>query len=189
MTEVALSRRAFLGSIAALVGAAAAPAFSIGRLPFVVEGEFVSSIVWHMWDKPLAPCSISMLVESILPWDGTGFPLVLARTGFRYEDRERYAGWYDFEWSNLRRDVPERFWAMPGASRYPNIHAYVREQRFGEDPTVMARTMAKNQASGSPANRPIARRISPKKQTANKPSLSESVSENMSDDNAAAAKK
>lgn len=111
-----------------------------------MEGEFVSSIVWHLWDKPRAPCSISMLVHAIRSWDGVGYPIILARTGWRVQDRELFEGWYDFEWSNLRRDVPAQFWQMPGAvERYPNVHAYVREQRFGEDPDVMRRRMILNQ--------------------------------------------
>lgn len=156
---IQLSRRAFIGSIAALVGVSAAPAFIRGRAPFVVEEEFVSSIVWHMWDKPLAPCSISMLVAKILPWDGTGYPIILARTGWAIEDREHFEGWYDFEWSNLRRDVPVQFWSLPGARRYPNVHAYVREQRFGEEPSVMAAMMDRNRIDGPPEKRPSARRL------------------------------
>jgi len=159
MTELEISSYAFIGSVAALVGAVSAPAFLRGRAPFVIEGEFVSSIVWHMWEKPLAPCSISMLVAKVLPWDGTGYPIILARTGWSVADREYFEGWYDFEWSNLRRDVPSQFWAKPGADRYPNIHAYVREQRFGEDPSVMARTMERNMASVLRPDRPAAKRI------------------------------
>lgn len=151
-----ISRRAFLQGIAALVGTTvAAPAFAVPRSPFVDEGEFVSSIVFHLWDKPRAPCSISMLVHQIQPWDGIGYPIVLARTGFRREDRELFDGWYDFEWSNFRRDVPDRFWAIPGHwDRYPNIHAFVREHRFGESPEVMRLTMERNRLVGPPAVRP-----------------------------------
>lgn len=138
------SRRGFLKTLGALVGAGlAAPAFAAVREPFVTEGEAVGSIVWHLWDDQLIAPSGPMIVHEVLPWDGTGYPIILRQCCYR-EVCDLYRGWYDFEWSNLRRDVPQQFWALPGADRYPNVHAYVREQRFGESPEVMRRIMERN---------------------------------------------
>lgn len=155
------SRRLFIQSVAALVASAAAPpVLAAGRAPFVEVGEIVSSLVFHMWDKPAAPIG-PLYVHEIGAWDGTGYPIVLMICGWRVEEREFYDGWYDFEWSNLLRDVPQRFWAIPGHSeRYPNVHAYVREKRFGESPEVMRRTMEINRRNGPPLER---ERVAPRR--------------------------
>lgn len=146
------SRRLFIQSVAALVGSAVVtPTLALGRKPFVIEGEMVDSLVWHMWDKPAAPLG-SLSVAKILPWDGVGYPIILRKHGWRAEDAEDFTGWYDFEWSNLRRDVPPNFWHTHTTDQYPNVHAYVREQRFGESPEVMRRTMMINAASGGRIN-------------------------------------
>lgn len=147
------SRRLFLQGVAALVASTAAPpALARGRLPYVEAGAWVDSLVWHMWDRPAAPFG-PMLVHEIDPWDGTGYPIILAKCGWRTEDREHFAGWYDFEWSDLRRDVPKDFWHHHTTDQYPNVHAYVREQRFGESPEIMRMTMERNMLTGPPLGR------------------------------------
>lgn len=144
-----ISRRALLGALAAApfvpaIVAAAVP--DPHREPYVLKDEWVTSIVWHVWEKPVAAPSVGdLLVHDILPWDGKGYPIVLAECGWKVEDRILYHGHYDFEWSNLRRDVPENFWHNPDRTwRYPNVHSYVREQRFGESPMVTAAYMKRN---------------------------------------------
>ena len=142
-----IGRREFIKLSAALaVSSIAAPAFAIRREPYVIEGESVDSIIFHLWDDPRNPAPFAALfVEQVLPWDGVGYRIVLKSHGYRAGPPPQVSGFYDFEWSNLRRDVPARFWGIPGNSdRYPNVHAYVREQRFGEDPDVMRQRMAAN---------------------------------------------
>lgn len=142
-----ISRRTVLTLPAALaVAGLPLPAIASRRDPYVLKGEMVDSIIWHLWDDPRNPAPAGgVFVEHVHPWDGVGYPVVLAQHGSPGRGRTFHACFYDFEWSNLRRDVPSGFWGMPGNSdRYPNVHAYVREQRFGEHPDVMRQRMAAN---------------------------------------------
>lgn len=149
-----IRRRSFLqvAMVLPLVGATAQPAAAAPRAPFVEEGESVDSIIWHLWgERPTAPTG-PLYVAKILPWDGVGYPIVLMRLGWREEDREYFDGYYDHEWSNLRRDVPDRLWRLASnRRRYPNVHSYVREQRFGELPRVMRARMKRNRRLGPDA--------------------------------------
>lgn len=152
------TRRGFLQALGALVGTGlAAPAFAARRDPFVEVGEHVDSIVFHLWDehRPIAPTG-PLAVHAVGEWDGTGYPITLRQ--FNYgRPPTLYDGWYDFEWSNLRRDVPAQFWHSPARrDRYPNVHSYVREQRFGEDPDVMRRIMDANRLRGPTGRRAVA---------------------------------
>lgn len=151
-----IDRRSFIfSSISLPMAFAGAKATTLARAPYVSVGEHVDSIVFHLWDKPRAP-SGPVVVDQILPWDGIGYPLVLSTWNYG-DKRDLWDGWYDYEWSNFRRDVPDRFWAIPDNNRrYPNVHAYVREKRFGEHPEVMRATMARNARVGPPASRPVA---------------------------------
>lgn len=43
---------------------------------------------------------------------------------------ERY---YDFDLADFTRDVPRDFWHNKANARtYPNVHSWLRQQRFGE---------------------------------------------------------
>lgn len=150
---LAASRRAiFKGLLALPFIAAPVAAAPVIRAPFLLKGEYVDSIISHLWGERPRPPVGALLVHEILPWDGTGYPIVLARCGWRYEDRQLFDGFYDHEWANLRREVPDRFWhSAANRRRYPNIHSYVREQRFGEHPRVMRRLMARNARLGPDA--------------------------------------
>ncbi len=54
------------------------------------------------------------------------------------------AWFYDTDLCNFCRELPEKFWHDPArAAKYPNVHAYVREQRYGEPVTVMLARMAR----------------------------------------------
>lgn len=143
-----MKRRDFLRGFAALpfVASSVAGFAAPVRAPFVVPGEIVDSIVWHLWDEPMAPVG-PVWVHEVLPWDGKGYPIVIKTIG--HFETLLYDGWYDHEWANLRREVPGQFWAMHGnEERYPNVHAYIRELRFGEHPSVMRRTMERNHQLG-----------------------------------------
>ena len=136
-----ITRRAFLTVPAALIAyGLPIPSLAAPREPYVKEGEGVASIIFHLWDDPRNPGPFGgVYVDEIKPWDGVGYPITLT------QGRQVREGFYDFEWSNLLRDVPNGFWGVPGnRERYPNVHAYVREVRFGEHPDVMRRQMAAN---------------------------------------------
>ena len=142
-----MKRRDFLVGLGLSPLAAAIPSSSLSlptREPYGKGGDFPDSIVWHMWERPLMPIG-PLRVTDVLPYDGVGYPIIVATLGWREQDRVHYPGGYDHDWSVIRRDVPGQFWAQPGSSRYPNIHAYIREQRFGEPPSVMREAMDRNQ--------------------------------------------
>ena len=122
-----VSRRSFLKLIGAAVATGVAvPAFAKNRAPYVLVGESVS----HIGRCPGGFIG-GKVVKEILPWDGCGYPVMLHSGiyGGRARPLERY---YDFDLVNFRRELPERFWSLPGSKRYPNVHTYVRTQRFGE---------------------------------------------------------
>ncbi|MER9833380.1 hypothetical protein NKJ28_00185 [Mesorhizobium sp. M0145] len=147
---IKISRRTFLGSALSLplvVGLPAAAAHV--REPYVFVGESVNSIIWHLWERPTFAPTGPLFVHEVLPWDGQGYPIVLAAHGWFPVQTRLYDGWYDFEWSNLRRDVPDHFWRHHSTDEYPNLHSYVREQRFGESPEIMRETMARNARLGA----------------------------------------
>lgn len=140
-----LSRRALLGAIAATPLLPAVVSAAPLRAPYVEKDDDVSSIIWHIWeDQRERPPVGPLFVHEVLPWDGNGYPIVMYRAGWRVEDREFVHGYYDFEFSQLRRDVPKYFWHDPANADYPNVHSYVREQRFGEPPAVMRGYMERN---------------------------------------------
>jgi len=141
------NRREFLKLAGAAVASGVTiPALARRREPYVIAGEIVDSIIWHRWDDPRNPAPSGPLwVGEIKAWDGVGYPIVLMGCGSRLEDRQYIPNFYDFEWVNFRRELPDRFWAIPGnAERYPNVHSFIRERRFGEHPDVMRQTMAAN---------------------------------------------
>ncbi|MFD3263187.1 hypothetical protein [Phenylobacterium ferrooxidans] len=141
-----LSRRLFLQAIGL---AAATPAFALPpRAPYVEAGDIVESLFFHQWDRPGAPIG-PLVVHEVKPWDGRGYPVVIRTMRSWAGDQEDYYDiWRDDDWSNLRRDVPVDFWHHPGRrERYPNLHSYVRERRFGEHPSLMRQTMDRNRMS------------------------------------------
>lgn len=121
-----ISRRGFLKLIsAALASGATIPAIAKTRNPYVSEGEAVSYI-GHCPGGFIG----SQLVHKVDPWDGFGYPVHLWNNA--YGTRRATERYYDFDLSNFTRDVPHGFWSMPGSAKYPNVHTWMREQRFGE---------------------------------------------------------
>lgn len=154
-----LSRRLLI-QMAGLVVASPALAAPSPRAPYLEPGEIVQDLFFHQWDRPGAPVG-PLLVHEIKPWDGRGYPVILRSMRSWGGDKEDYYdAWYDHDWFNHLRHVPARFWHDPAkCERYPNIHAYVREQRFGEHPDVMRKTMERNWLSSDTSPRP---RVAPR---------------------------
>jgi hypothetical protein len=121
-----LTRRAFLGFIGAAIAAGAVvPAMVDLRKPYVSVGE-CASWVGHC-PSPLAFTG-AKLVRSVGEWDGIGYPVRLEDDPFGCA-----VTLYDFDLSDFRREIPARFWHDPAnRARYPNVHTWLRVQRFGE---------------------------------------------------------
>lgn len=132
-----VSRRSFLGLLAAASAAKIIiPAFTPPREPYVQLGEDVSYVGLNL--HPMPTFTGSALVREIGAWDGLGYPITLSDSPFFGGPSSMRHRYYDFDLSNFRRDLPDCFWHDPArVAKYPNVHAYVREQRFGEDVSVM----------------------------------------------------
>ena len=145
-----ITRRAF---IASTVAAALLPLPSLAlpsRSPFVEVGDDVSFLYFEDWSRPMQPTTISAFVEHVGEWDGRAYPIVLSRhylgSGFEFWDA------IDAEWSMFRKEIPDFHWRNVRCDRYPNIHSFVREKRFGEDPRAVSAQMRHNRLHGTPFN-------------------------------------
>ena len=121
-----VSRRGFLKLIgAALAAGATIPAIAKNRMPYVSDGEVVGYIGHH--PGGFIGCK---LVHKVEPWDGVGYPVHLWTNAYGSNRKtERY---YDFDLADFEREIPNGFWSLPGSKKYPNVHTWLREQRFGE---------------------------------------------------------
>lgn len=120
-----ITRRSFLKSLIALAFAEGIkiPAFAIGRQPYVNVGEVVN----HIGPAPGGFIG-GQIVKSVGSWDGVGYPVTVFDNG--YPPREEH--YYDVDLSCFRRELPDKFWWNPENEKYPNVHTWIRMQRFGE---------------------------------------------------------
>ena len=121
-----INRRRFLQLLAGTPIAATMPAFAVHRNPYVQTGQVVD----HIGPAGRGEGFIGgQLVTSVGEWDGVGFPVVTLTNGFPGEDDI----YYDIDLADFLREVPAHFWQNPeNRKKYPNVHTYVREQRYGE---------------------------------------------------------
>lgn len=130
-----ITRRKFL--ILATSAAAAGlvvPAFCPPREPYVRVNTFVDYIGLHLHPLPLFIGSARVM--EIHPWDGVGYPVTLEDGGYwplpRPAMKHRF---YDSDLSVMRDEYPPGIWHdQTNRERYPNVHAYIREKRYGESP-------------------------------------------------------
>lgn len=124
-TPMTWTRRQFLKALAGAAAALGVPwYFHRIREPYVAKGEVVDYI-----GRTPGGFIGGVLVAAVGEWDGVGYPIIV-RAGQWPARTERY---YDHDLAAFRREVPERFWHLPGHREvYPNVHTYVRVQRFGE---------------------------------------------------------
>lgn len=140
---VELSRRKFLMfSAAAAAASIKIPAFELPRDPYVIKGESVSyvGLCPDLGKSPFAGgFSGCRTVMEVKDWDGVGYPCALRDQGYG----KPYVDWfYDADLSNFLRDLESGFWHdLANCRRYPNVHAFVREKRFGENPEIFRQRM------------------------------------------------
>jgi hypothetical protein len=120
-----ITRRALLKGIAAVAITAGIniPAFSSRREPYVFVGEVVD----YIGHSPGGFIG-GQAVEYVGSWDGVGFPVVL-RTNTYPSGHETY---YDVDLAAFRREIPNDFWHNPKHKKFPNVHTWLRMQRYGE---------------------------------------------------------
>ncbi|WP_162559724.1 hypothetical protein [Methylobacterium radiodurans] len=136
MSAVA-SRHSFLGLLAAASAARIViPAFTPPREPCVRVRQFVSSVGLALHPAPTFIGTLT--VVAIGAWDAARYPVTLDDSGFGPPGRA--VQFYDVDLADLNAEVPRDFWHHEANwRRYPNVHAHVREQLYGEDPAVMRR--------------------------------------------------
>ena len=146
-----LNRRQFIASAVA-VSVIPTPTLAAVRKPFVRKGMSVSFLYFEDWSRPHQPQTISANVERIGDWNGSAYPIVLSE--YSHPARTYWDG-IDSEWCCFREEFPDFSWKNVSSDVYPNIHSYVREKRFGEDPRDMAQRMASNMTAGFRTNRSV----------------------------------
>ena len=120
-----ITRREFLKGLAALAVTAGinVPAFASGRKPYVLVGEVVS----HIGTRPGGFIG-GQVVTAVGEWDGIGYPVALATNSYPAGE-ETY---YDVDLACFLRELPEKFWHNQEHKKYPNVHTWLRVQRYGE---------------------------------------------------------
>lgn len=121
-----ISRRSFLKGLAALAVTAGLKlsAFSGTRQPYVEVGDIVNFI------GPSPGFIGGQLVVKVLPFDGTGYPVVTLENGFCNPSVE--GTYYDIDLANFHKEIPADFWHDKANSIYPNVHTWLRMKRYGE---------------------------------------------------------
>lgn len=126
MNRALISRRTFLKGLAALAATYGVnlSAFSGEREPYVLVGDVVNHI------GPAPGFCGGQLVVKVLPFDGTGYPVVTLDNGFSNPSGEET--YYDVDLANFHKDIPANFWHDKANSVYPNVHTWLRMKRYGE---------------------------------------------------------
>lgn len=138
-----INRRNFIvGAAIAPTVAFVNPAFaSETRKPFVEKGNIVDFLYFEEWERPLQPRSIGVVVAHVGKWNGSSYNIVLKDSSHVSSD---YWDGIDAEWCTFHKEVPDFRWDKVEPNKYRNIHSYVREKRFGENPQLMSERMDLN---------------------------------------------
>lgn len=138
---ITITRRLFLRGLISVPIAVGLPhlleARTLHRQPYVRPGQVVDYIGLNLHPSPTFIGGA--IVGEVGDWDGEAYP---CRLVFGYGRHQEVMTFPDHDLALLREDVPRQFWGIPGNNeRWPNVHAYVRWNRFGEDPAVMRARM------------------------------------------------
>lgn len=141
--SLVLTRRRFLQlATAAATSNLVSPALTAPRLPYVGIGESVSFIGLALHPEPTF--TGGAIVARVHDWDGVGYPCDIYSQGFYNPPRLMKHTFYDADLCNFLRELPPNFWHdRSRVGKYPNVHSYVREQRYGEPVSMMLERMAK----------------------------------------------
>lgn len=133
-----ITRRFFLRGLLAVPIVVGAPKLLVARPPlprepYVKARQPVSYIGLALHP---APTFIgSQIVKSVGEWNGQFYPVVLD-TGL-FGSRREYETFPDHDLSDFLAELPQNFWHTCSTHEWPNVHSWVRHQRFGEHPSVM----------------------------------------------------
>lgn len=121
-----ITRRSLLKLMATTAAAGlVVPALQSTRGPYVLPGEAASYIGHHP-----GGFTGGQIVHQVLPWDGVGYPVQAWNNAFgAHRALETY---YDLDLANLNREIPRNFWHDHSPRDYPNVHTWLRMQRYGE---------------------------------------------------------
>lgn len=133
-----LNRREFLSGAIGISILPLAASAQAARAPFVEVGDEVSFLYFEDWSRPFYPFG-SLFVAAIGRWNGFEYPISL----MKHDRVLSYFDGLDTEWSMLRREAGHYRHDL----RFPNVHAFVRNLRYGEDPKVMREAMRLNRAA------------------------------------------
>ena len=122
---MALNRREFLKLIGASAVISALPIFQSTREPYVTENSGAVSYVGANGKGFIG----AQLVKKVHPFDGVGYPVEVSYGGYH----SRIEKYYDFDLCDMGKELPDKFWwNEENNKKYPNVHTYIREKRFGE---------------------------------------------------------
>lgn len=98
------------------------------RTPYVVVGQSVDFIGMAL--HPAPTFTGSAIVREVGGWNGEHYPCQLDQCGYTLD-----GSFADGDLALLRVEAAEFTWRDPQTrERYPNLAAYMREKRFGENP-------------------------------------------------------
>ena len=133
MIDITRCRFLILAASASAAGLVV-PAFTPPRQPYVKVNTYVDYIGMNLHPLPVFMGSARVL--EIHAWDGIGYPVTLEDTGYWPNPQPAMKDmFYDSDLSIMRDEYPAGIWhSQANCDRYPNVHAYIREKRYGEDP-------------------------------------------------------
>ena len=121
-----ITRRSLLKLLATATAAGfVVPALQSTRPPYVLAREVVS----YIGHRPGGFVG-GQVVHQVLPWDGVGYPVQTWNNSFG--PSKALETYYDVDLAAFNREIPPHFWRNHSTSDYPNVHTWLRMQRYGE---------------------------------------------------------
>jgi len=101
------------------------PALEFPRDPYVRVGDIAD----YLGHRPGGFIG-GQKVHAVLPWDGVGYSVQTWNNAFG--PARALETYYDVDLADLRNEIPPKFWHNHSTKQYPNVHTWLRMQRYGE---------------------------------------------------------